>query len=373
MVLARERVPAARCNRLVKLLAAIAAVPFALAGGSSGVSPGPSMTVPRSAHTATLLADGRVLLVGGLGGGERTAELYDPRRRLFSRAAPPPTGRVGHAAVGLRDGRVLVAGGWTREGGDALARADLYDPRRDAWERTGSLSTTRGGFTATRLRDGRVLVAGGVADGRTLRSAELYEPAKGAWRHTGTMRSPRNAHSATLHGDGRVLLAGGSASRGRVLAAAEVYDPRHGTFRAVGRLRTARHKHAAMTLRDGRVLLIGGSSSRDWYARYRSSEVFDPPSGRFSAEPRLADARFKLDGAVVRLPDGRVVVAGGARRVETYVPRTGRFAVEAGRVDGALSFSTATVLMDGRVLVAGGYDSAIRSTARAWLVRAARR
>jgi Galactose oxidase, central domain len=82
------------------------------AGAPAGLAPTGRMTEARSVHTATLLPDGRVLIVGGLG-AESTAELYDPAGGRFTEAAPPLTPRVGHTATMLLDGRVLIADGWT--------------------------------------------------------------------------------------------------------------------------------------------------------------------------------------------------------------------------------------------------------------------
>jgi hypothetical protein len=167
--------------------------------------------------------------------------------------------------------------------------------------------------------------------------------------------------------DGRVLVTGGSAD-GRVHRSAEAFDPRTGRFRRVAPMTLARHKHAAVTLRDGRVLVVGGSDARDFRGRYASAELFLAGRGRFVRTGGMAARRFKLPAAVVRLADGRVLVAGGAVATEAYEPRTGRFRGEPGRLDTGRSFSTATALRDGRVLVAGGYDDRITSTPRAWLV-----
>jgi hypothetical protein len=122
-----------------------------------------------------------------------------------------------------------------------------------------------------------------------------------------------------------------------------------------------RHKHAAVSFRDGAALIVGGSNDRDFQGRYRSAELYTPRSGRFIRVGQMSQARFKLPDAVVRLPSGHVLVAGGARRAELYDP-AGRRVRRAGNAGPTLSFSTATVLRDGRVLVAGGYDDRIAVT-----------
>jgi Kelch motif len=333
-------------------------------------SGGAAMTTPRAAHTATLLASGEVLIAGGcsvdgceLDDRGRTTELFDPRAGRFRAGPALLRPRVGHAAVRLRDGSVLIAGGWGAS--DPTATAELYEPGH-GFSRLPPMTTPRGGFSATLLRDGRVLIAGGTDGRRSLRSAELFDPRSRSFRATGSMRSARAAHAAAVVRGGRVLLAGGSADA-RVLASAEVYYPRTGRFTSAGAMTLPRHKHAAVSLRDGAALIVGGSNNRDFQGRYRSAELYAPRSGRFVRVGQMSQARFKLPDAVVRLPSGDVLVAGGARRAELYDPDRRRFR-RAGNVGPTLSFSTATLLRDGRVLVAGGYDDRIAVTSRATIV-----
>jgi Kelch motif protein/galactose oxidase-like protein len=358
----------------VKVVAA-AFVLLVLPAGAVKLEPSRSMGAPRAVHTATLLASGEVLITGGCTRpgcetDERSAasELYSPSRARFEPGPRMRRGRAGHTATLLPDGSVLVAGGYGGEGEPPTATAEVYDAKRRSFVAVGSLATPRGGFTATRLRDGRVLVVGGTDGTRTLSTAELFDPRTRRFTPTGRMRLARAAHAATLLPSGRVLIVGGSTGRGRVFASVEVYDPRTGRFTSAGRLRVARQKHAAVALRNGTVLVIGGSNARDFFGRYATAEVFDPRAGRSRRLVRMAEARFKLPDAVVRLRSGRVLVAGGGTGVEVFNPRTGRFR-PAGPIGARLSFTTATLLVDGRVLVAGGYDDDINVTSRAWTYR----
>jgi hypothetical protein len=330
-----------------------------------------TMTTPRAAHTATLLPSGEVLIAGGcsVNGCEvddrgRTTEIFAPKTGF----RPGPSllrPRVGHAAVGLRDGSVLVAGGWS--GSDPTATAELYEPGR-GFTRLAPMTTPRGGFSATLLPDGRVLIAGGTNGDEPLRTAELFDPRSRSFRRTGAMQYARSAHAAAVVRGGRVLVSGGSDGA-RVLASAEIFDPKTGRFARAGEMSVARHKHAAVSLRGGSALIVGGSNHRDFHGRYRSAELYDPKRNRFVRVGQMSQARFKLPDAVVRLRSGRVLVAGGARRAELYDPATRRFR-PAGDAGGALSFATATVLRDGRVLVAGGYDDRIAVTSHAWVAGA---
>jgi hypothetical protein len=149
------------------------------------------MTAARAWQTATLLSDGRVLLVGGIviGGSEAAAELYDPKTGTFTVTGPMTTRRIFQTATLLSDGRVLIAGGG-KDSDTTVASADLYDPNTGKVTATGSMETARGSHTATLLSDGRVLVAGGSVVpggfvGMFLASAELYNPKTGTFSPTG--------------------------------------------------------------------------------------------------------------------------------------------------------------------------------------------
>src|SRR5438105_3600168 len=126
-----------------------------------------SLNTPRFYHTATLLSDGRVLVASG--GGQQTfpypellsAELYDPATGNWTLTGNLNNGRDDHTATLLANGTVLVAGGRNDDIG-VLASAEVYDPATGNWTPTGSLNVARRRHTATLLSDGTVLVAGGL-------------------------------------------------------------------------------------------------------------------------------------------------------------------------------------------------------------------
>src|SRR5215831_8384964 len=231
------------------------------------------LNVPRSFHTATLLPDGKVLVAGGRRVADQdvldSAELYDPSTGRWSVSGSLIYPRSGHTATLLPDGKVLVAGG--DRGTESAGTVELYDPATGAWTATGSLNTPRSAFTATLLASGQVLVAGGVDDSdEALGSAELYDPSNGTWTLTGNLIAKRFSHTATLLEDGKVLLAGGLFQDyfQWMTWEAELYDPVAGTWRRTAALYWFRALHTATRLPDGKVLVAGG---------YRQ-EIMDPVS-----------------------------------------------------------------------------------------------
>jgi len=325
-----------------------------------------AMLEARYGIRATLLLDGTVLVAGGALNTDpyvlASAELYDPSTGSWTTTGAMIEARYGYTATLLPDGEVLVAGGSTTIVGSSpfpLATAELYDPRTRTWTAIGSMATARTGHTATLLADGKVLVAGGVpafgGDIPTspLASAELYDPGTKTWTAAAGMNEARDGHTATLLLDGKVLVVGGGNSP----ASTELYDSRTGTWTAVGNLTEARSGYTATRLRDGRVLVAGGYGA-GWLS---SAELYDPATGSWTATGGMIQGRASQTATL--LPDGTVLVAGGAIEVtfnsdamalaESYDPRN-----ETWTATGSMSLArhshTATLLLDGKVLVVGG-------------------
>ena len=354
--------------RIAVVIGALGLVPLALgAVGELRVEPAASPAVARGAHTATAVGS-RVLVAGGCivdGCARATASTEIWHEGRFGPGPRLTVPRDGHTATLLPGGRVLVVGGWRAEGTDPLATAEVCSLTR--CRAVGRLPEGRGGHRAVALGAGSVLVIGGDGPGGVAATVERYVPKRARFAAVAPLLRARTAHTATRLRDGRVLVAGGYGADGRAIAGAELYDPRRNRWESAGRLVQARGKHAAIRLLDGRVLLLGGSPDRETRARIRSTEVFDPATGRFTPGPVLAVGRYKIVDAVALLPDGRVVVGGDAGVVEVVSRTASTVGQAAGTVDRRYAFATATPVRDG-VLLVGGYDEVIAIGGGSYLV-----
>jgi N-acetylneuraminic acid mutarotase len=310
-----------------------------------------AMSTVRSGHTATLLANGKVLVTGGYNDSISlsSAQLYDPGSNTWSAAAAMSTPRFGHTATLLADGKVLVAGGFNLIGG-YLASSELYDPGSNTWSTARAMSTARLDQTATLLANGKVLVAGGL-NGSYISSAELYDPGSNTWSAAAAMSMAREYHTATLLANGKVLVAGGS-NGSTSLSSAQLYDPASNTWSAAATLSTARSSHTATVLANGKVLVAGGFNGSGTLS---SAQLYDPGSNTWSAAGAMSTARDRQTATL--LTNGKVLVAGGegasaGSSAEQY--DSGSNTWSPGALSTARAHHTATLLANGKVLVAGG-------------------
>ena len=312
-------------------------------------------------HTATLLGDGRVLIVGGAdtkGAPLRSTELFDPRTGTSTAGPDLPEPRASHTATALVDGTVLIVGG---NGPNAVSKGCfLFDPGAMTFTRRGNLELPRLLHQATLLSDGSVLVTGGIASATELAlpQAEIFEPKTGKSRVIGGTVVPRAGHTATRLTDGRVLLVGGSTAVGGTglpfLRTLEVFDPVKVSFEAVnGEVEGDGIAFGtASLLPDGRVLIVGAESAN----------VYNPATDSMGTVSGL-DAGEQLFGHMATLlPSGKVLLAGGQNltvsldsltKRRLFDPNTDTF-VPVTPLAVPRSYGTATLLPSGDVLYAGG-------------------
>jgi hypothetical protein len=325
------------------------------------------MTSGRANHTQTPLQNGKVLVAGG--GWDSglvynilaTAELYDPTSRTFTATGSMTDSRELHTATLLSNGKVLVVGGADSfpDGSAAMGAvktAELYDPSSGSFIATGSMATARVYHTATLLTNGNVLVVGGFDNnGEPLATAEIYDAAAGTFSLTGSMASARAAHTATLLANGKVLVAGGEGIQDNVVAdlnTAELYDPSTGTFTSTGDLNAGREQSAATLLKDGTVLVMGGYEIP--LGVLSEAEIYNPATGAFAQAASMSTPRVGFAAGL--LADGTIVVAGGSdgstlqASAEVFDPTTGKFS-PTWTMSSPRLYCAATPLGDGSVLV----------------------
>jgi Kelch motif protein/galactose oxidase-like protein len=371
-------------------LAATGTIPVqAKAAGPGGWSSAPDLLEGHVAHTATLLEDGRVLIVGGTNArGVPTAgsEIFDPKANRWIRAASMRTARAAHTATLLSDGSVLVTGGRTGLNSfaiETLATAQIYHPNSNSWTEASSMQVPRRLHSATRLHDGRVLVVGGttLAPGSPLpaaqlEQAEVYDPRRDSWSFADTGLPALSSQAATLMPNGMVLVTGGSTDMGFATTDAEVFDPATNRWQpSTWPMATPRYGHTASLLPDGRVVLVGGYSTQPEVSGGRgypngelltTSEIFDL---RGNIGVRMGYSGIpRLDHTATLLGTGKVLIVGSAYASnadsQLFDPANTTDLVSTGlRMDRYLH--TATLLGDGRVLIAGGYG--VGSATTAWI------
>ncbi len=278
-------------------------------------------------------------------------------------------GRTGHTATMQRDGRVLIVGGRDSSVPPTVyASAELYDPGSGTFTTLFSgLNTARFGHTATLLQDGTMLITGGTtAAGVVLRSAELYDPITGTFSPLNNMVSLRTGHTATLMGNGLVVIAGGDNGGGK-LATMEIYNPGHNSNTAPGFLSAARSDHTATLLSDGLSILFTGGDATGTAEFVGFSPLTTNPT-TYSGTLPWATARSGQTATL--LLDGNLLITGGLRSgvavqsAELYqvppslapFPTTFTTVIPVAGLYHARRNHTATLLNSGLILLTGGLD-----------------
>ena len=346
------------------------------------------MMSPRWQHSATLLADGRVLLAGGSSLEQAhlgTSEIWDPVTESFTVGQPMVVPRFGHDATLLRDGRVLIVGGLAAGGGNNLGtrQLELWDPATERFRAAGMTARPRStNGSMVLLRDGSVLIIDGVDCGprtpqveddaarelcrRGALTAEIWDPETETTRDVGATEEEHDWASATLLDDGRVFLLGGG---GLPTIGSEIWDPSTETWSRGGAPDDARMGgQSATLLLDGRVLVVGGQTGElqdfSFLPPLRSIDIWDPATSSFTASGPLQIGRERHTATILR--DGRVLIVGGVSsapdafsdivvaEAEIWDPSTG-VVTSAGQSATGRGLHTATRLSDGRVLITGGF------------------
>ena len=308
--------------------------------------------------TGTLLANGQVLVAGGSGGQGPipNAEIFDPSNRVWINASNMASSRFYHTATLLANGKTLIVGGYTTLSFTTTGSTEVYDPTTGIWTTNEFVHTARAEHTATTLHNGKVLIAGGRNAGGTVSIAEIFDPTTGKWTETGALNTPRFAHTAVLLPNGKVLIAGGYDYVNGMLSSSELYDPATGVWSYTGGMAVPRMGHTMTLLTNGGVMAAGGFNFGG-VTYPDESELFDSTfTWMWWANGTLHTPRRYHTATL--LPDGRVLLAGGDAgnadvKEELFDPTTSTWNITDSMTYGRSSH-VATLLPDGRVLVAAG-------------------
>ena len=348
--------------------------------------------LPGANHTATLLDDGRVLLVGGdssTDGLFAHGVIFDSGNWTVTPPIEHP--RKLHSALRLGGDIVMIAGGG--DSGEQIDSVELYDPVANTWRAGAPMGVPRAGHTATLLGDGRVMVAGGT-NNRTglLASTEIYDPLADTWRPGPPLNRLRSGHVAVALSDGSVMVIGGMSylAERRVVEAeatspvtdepvavipdldvtaegaigdVEIYTLAEAQWRPWPAMSVPRTMTAIAVMAGDRVAVIDGATGSlgDMLAgipadfrEIASIEIFDPSTQSWSSGAKPANTRTGHSATV--LSDGRILVLGGitgwsrVTKAEIYDPRDGGWS-DPIPLDLTVMDHTATPLRDGRILV----------------------
>jgi hypothetical protein len=307
----------------------------------------PDMSAVRVGHKATLLDSGKVLISGD----DPRIELFDPATNTFLQAGVLPWSAFASTAVELGDGQVLIAGGFKDSSYEAAATAVLYDPVAGSTKALPDMGVARTQHAGVLLADGRVLLIGGTGDLQDtvgFSSAEIFDPMSGQFRTLGATAPIGVGHTASLLPSGRVLFAGGTTVGADL---AQVWDSVG--LGPTGRMRSPRTGHSATVLDSGDILLAGGAS---WGESQASAETYAWGKGTFEAVGTMTQPRS--NHAATRLVTGDILMTGGTvqKAVEVY-SQSDRAFRGAGDLIVARSRHAAVLMPSGKVLLAGGVDA----------------
>ncbi len=294
----------------------------------------PSATAAQSAPAIPNAGD--VLIAGGADASNHSlasAEFFDPVENKFeltgtAARSRADVGAAGFASGGVASGKVLFAGGFSGGAsvkeytlglsGAVLAGAELFDQTTGAFAPTGAMAVPRVGFTTTRLNSGKVLFAGGLdGTGNILDTAEVYDPATGKFTVVNNPMSDRRVfHAATLLPNGKVMLSGGVTNlAGGTTNSGDIYDPNTNFFTPTNfSMDHARAAHTATLLTTGPfagdVLIAGGGGGSTLFLKDSTAEIFDPGPQQFLLLSSFLNEARSMHTATL-LDDGTVLIAGG--------------------------------------------------------------
>lgn len=272
-----------------------------------------SLNKPRQSFAMVRLADGRALVIGGTNADEAmfsSTKLFDPTNGSWSDGPLLDVERADPAAATIADGRVVVVSPTSFGETASTSTTEILDPAATAWSNSGP-ARDLGIFTLVPLADGRLLGLGFGFESDTL--VTLFDPDTGMWQQIDGPAVVRQARVMPL-ADGDALafgfqdLAVGRMPTTRV----ERFDAGSASWSEVAPMSTRREGAMLVRLADGRLLVAGGAAPApdgEAFAALATTEVYDPAADTWTAGPDLLEPR--RDGHARLLTDGSVLIFGG--------------------------------------------------------------
>lgn len=340
----------------------------------------------RESGTALMYNDGSGLLFGGVNPNDpsdpiQQVERFDPNTGEYETLHELEP-RIGSAIAPLgevTDAHVVVVGGLdpaTGQGAEFVEVLDAASTTDRQYVNFFEPQMARVGLSATALSDGRVIVIGGrIPNGPPSNFAGEVSVSSGIVNVRplrAQLASPRYGHTATRLSDNvgaGVLVIGGLDLDGKPLAVAELFKPLSEDFSPTFNrsMVVPRYRHQAVPLPDGSVLILGGITldASNNPVPVDTIELFTLDAGFVALADKLPPNAGLLDFSATVLPDGRVLLAGG-RIADGGPPVSSAFIARLDPLDGTVDIVAtdrlgqpraghqATLLCDGTVLVAGG-------------------
>ncbi|MEI7475178.1 MAG: kelch repeat-containing protein [bacterium] len=332
-----------------------------------------SLKIGRYDHTATLLQDGRILIIGGRGGAEHStlnqAEIYDPTTKKSTKIGRINVARCNHTATLLKDGRVLITGGTGQGNQYNMASAEIFDPVTNTFKKLPDMNYKRSEHSAILLPNGKILISGGRAAGNT---AELFDPETERFSITSNLSANnRYNHNSVLLKDGRILLDGGgcyyetklSTKSNKMMIVnencniAETYNHETEMFIPLkSKMNNARRSNSITVLKNGKVLITGGEDiSIITGTSLKTAEILDPETETWQ---KLPDMNYdRVNHKAMLLKNGNVLIIGGIYPEfigpEVYDPVKNKFFIIKQKTTKRASPQT-VILTDGSVVIIGG-------------------
>lgn len=311
----------------------------------TGLGSQTSMNFRRAGHTATLLSDGRVLIAGGAVGAQynsgvggvttfftNSVDIFDPATETFTPTGPMVGERRSHSAILLKDGRVLVLGGWTD--GYSYPQSEIYNPATQSWTALPNVQTHGYSTALALLPNGKVLGAGG---GYPTNIVDLFDPASNTWQAMTPLLNARSGATAFGLPNGQVFVAGG------VDNTAELYDVTAnsgagGSVLVPGSL-TVGSNQSAVQFSNGNVLLASGQTNDNCGTTTPNVQLYNYASNSLSPQTPLLTSRLLFP--MTLLQNAQVLSAGGLN-----VQCSGTTVLNQAELWGTSSNSTGTITVN---------------------------